>query len=142
VDTRDDIIVDYKPPLSLQKATWVDNDKNRHISQGDYLRFEFSRYLKSGEAISYGNASPAAAGIDLLFSSEVQVANFIATSTPASSTEILVELAAGATDSTFFPGSSTVIVSPTNDNLMDNSNVKANGTSGEYPALEIIIKAN
>lgn len=140
---NDDIIVDYKPPLTLQKATWVDSDKNRHISGGDYLRLEFSRYLKSGKALTYSNASPTAAGIDLQFSSEVVTSNIIATSTPiASSTEILLELASTTTDNTFFPGSSTVRVAPTNDSLMDNSDVKANGTDGEYPSLEVIIKAD
>jgi len=140
---NDDIIVDYKPPLTLQRATWVDTDKNRHISGSDYLKLEFSRYLKGGEALTYSNASPTAAGDDLQFSPEVVIANFLATSTPiSSSTEILIQIATGSTDNTFFPGSSTVRVALTNNGLMDNSDVKANGTSGEYPSLEVIIKAD
>jgi len=142
VSVSDDIIVDYKAALTLQKATWVDSDKNRHISVGDFLKIDFSRYLKSGIALTYTNASPAAADFDLQFSSEVVIGDMIATDTPASSTELLIEFGATANDNTFFPGSSTIRVSLTNNGLMDNSDVKANGTSGEYPSLEVIIKAD
>ena len=141
--TNDDIVVDYKPPLTLQSALWVDSDKNRHISSGDYLKLDFSRYLKSGEALTYSNASPTTTGVDLQFSPDVVVGDLIATTTPlASSTELLIELDTTATDNTFFPGSSTVRVALTNDGLMDNSNVKANGTASGSPSLEVIIKAD
>ena len=143
IKEQDDIIFDYKPPLALQKCTWVDMDKNRHVSNGDYLKFEFSRYMKSGQGpLSYSNASPTAAGIDLQFSSEFAVGTLIATSTPASTTELLVEFNGTASDTAFYPGSSTVRIAPTNDNLMDNSDRLANGSNGEYPGLEIIILEN
>lgn len=140
--TNDDIIVDYKAALTLQKATWVDSDKNRHINEGDFLKLDFSRYFKSGLALTYTNASPSVAGSDLQFSSEVVTTAMIATSTPASSTELLIEFNNTADDNSFFPGSSTVRVALTNEELMDNSDVKANGTDGEYPSLEVIIKAD
>lgn len=142
VSFSDDIIIDYKPSLTLQKATWVDSDKNRHISMGDFLKLDFSRYLKSGEALTYTNASPAVGADDLQFSSEVEIGHMVATGTPASSTELLIEFNNLANDKSFFPGSSTVRVALTNDGLMDNSDVKANGTNGEYPSLEVIIKAD
>lgn len=139
---RDDIIADYKPPLALQKATLIDADKDRHISPGDLLRLEFSRYFKDGIAITYTNASPPAAGSDLWFSPDVAVSTLIATSTPASSTEILIEFSALASDTSFFPGSSTVRISTANDGILDQMGNGANGTSGEYPGIEVIIKAD
>jgi prepilin-type N-terminal cleavage/methylation domain-containing protein len=48
----DDIVTFYKPPLALQKAVWVDADKDRHISQNDFLRLEFSRILKDTGQLS------------------------------------------------------------------------------------------
>jgi hypothetical protein len=141
--SRDDVIVDYKPPLALQKASWVDVDNDRQISQGDLLRLEFSRYLVEGlGALSYDNASPPAALSDLWFSPDVAVSTMIATSTPASSTEILIEFDANASDTAMFPGSSTVRISPNNTRIKDHSGRFANGTTGEYPGDAVIIKAN
>lgn len=141
--TRDDVIVDYKPPLALQKASWVDSDNDRQVSQGDFLRLEFSRYLVEGLGnMSYDNASPPAAGSDLWFSPDVTVSTLIATSTPASSTELLIEFNATASDTALFPGSSTVRISPSNAQLKDHSGRFANGTAGEYPGDSVIIKAN
>ncbi|MDD2999443.1 MAG: hypothetical protein PHV05_10320, partial [Candidatus Riflebacteria bacterium] len=142
-DDRDNIIADYKPPLALQKATWVDRDGSRQISAGDLVRLEFSKYLQSGQGpLLYTNASPPTAGSDLWFSPDVSVLYFLATSTMASKTEVLIELAANASSTTFFPGSSTVRISPTNTKIKDFAGRNANGSDGEYPCLEVIIKAN
>lgn len=141
-DPRDDIVVDYLPALTLNKATWVDSDHNRHITGGDLLRLEFTRYLQAGLPINLG-ASTTAGAADLWFSSEVRYTDFVATLTPASSTELWLELAtATANDTTFFPGSSTVMVASTNVNLIDYGNRKANGTGGQFPGLEVLIKAD
>ncbi len=140
---RDDIIVDYKPPLTLQKATWVDIDNNRQISSGDLLRLEFSRFLNASAptAITYGNASDS--GDDLWFSPDVNVAYLLATDVPATLTnELLIEFAALASDTTLNLGSSTVGIGLSNDAIKDHSGRKACGTIGEYPAVEVIIKAN
>ncbi|GAB4283584.1 MAG: hypothetical protein Kow0029_29820 [Candidatus Rifleibacteriota bacterium] len=141
-DPRDDIVVDYKPPLALQKATIVDADKDRHISPGDFIRLEFSRYFKDGIGITYDNASQPAAGADLWFSPDVAVSALIATSTPATSTELLIEFGATASDTAVYPGSSTVRIAPGNDGILDQMGNGANGTDGEYPGIEVIIKAD
>jgi hypothetical protein len=60
----------------------------------------------------------------------------------ASTTEFLIELTAVASDTSFFPGSSTVGISQTNNRIQDFSERKANGTEGEYPGMEVIIKAD
>lgn len=141
--SRDDIIVDYKPPLALQKASWVDVDNNRQVSAGDYLRLEFSRYVVEGLGpLSYDNASPPAAGASLWFSPDVVITDLVATSTPASSTEILIEFGALATDESLFAGSSTVRIAPGNNTIRDHTGRFANGTTGEYPGDAVIIKAN
>ncbi len=141
LDPRDDIVVDYLPPLALFRATWVDADHNRHISANDLVRLEFTRYLQpTGNPITFV-ASPAFTA-DLVFSPEVRVADFVATTTPASSTELWLPLGPTANDSTFFPGSSTVQVGSGNVNLVDFSNRKANGTGGQFPGLEVLIKAD
>jgi len=139
---RDDIIVDYKPPLTLQRATWVDIDNNRMISQKDLLRLEFSRFIPASDTgLVYDNASPSAG--DLLFSPDVAVSIFASpASFPASAAEILLEFNNLASDTAFYPGSSTVRVSPGNSRIKDYSDRKANGSTGEYPADPVVIKAN
>lgn len=138
----DDIVTFYKPPLALQKAVWVDADKDRHITQNDFLRLEFSRILKTTNlgALSYGTASNAA-GIDLWFSPEVNVADFGVASYTASSSEFLILLNASVNDQSFYPGSTTVGIAQANDSIEDFAGRKANGTTGEYPGIEVIIKA-
>ncbi|MBU1107573.1 MAG: prepilin-type N-terminal cleavage/methylation domain-containing protein [Candidatus Riflebacteria bacterium] len=140
---RDDIIVDYKPPLALQKATWVDTDNNRQVSGGDYLRLEFSRFLNaSGTAgIDYGISSAAAC--DLWFSEDVVIGTLIATGVPTTySTELLIEFNNTASDTALSLGSSTVGIAFFNDAIKDYSDRFANGTKNEYPGVEVIIKAN
>lgn len=139
---RDDIVVDYKPPLTLQRATWIDIDNNRQISSKDMLRLEFSRFLAASDTgLVYSNASPPTG--DLWFSPDVAVSVISnVASMPASASEILLTFTAAASDTAFFPGSSTVRVSPSNTRIVDHSGRKANGTTGEYPADAIIIKAN
>lgn len=139
---NDDVIVDYKPPLALQKASWVDVDNNRQISAGDLLRLEFSRYVVDALGpLTYTNATPPL-GLDLMFSPDVVVSTLIATFTPASSTEILIEFNATASDTALYPGSSTVGISPFNLHIKDHTGRFANGTDGEYPGDVVIIKAN
>ncbi|HMM60038.1 MAG TPA: prepilin-type N-terminal cleavage/methylation domain-containing protein [Candidatus Rifleibacterium sp.] len=143
---RDDIIVDYKPPLTLQRATWVDIDNNRAISGKDLLRLEFSRnVVASVTTLSYSNASPPAAGSALWFSSDVDLSLFQpVASFPASSPEILLLFKDPglASDTAFYPGSSTIRISPKNQVIKDYSDRLANGSDGEAPADPVIIKAN
>ena len=139
---RDDIIVDYKPPLALQKATWVDVDNNRQVSPGDFLRLEFSRFLNaSGTAgISYSNSSDTG---DLWFSEDVVIGTLLATSVPTVyTTELLLEFGGTASNTALSLGSSTVGISKLNDAIKDYSGRFANGTNNEYPGVEVIIKAN
>lgn len=138
----DDIVVFYKPPLALQKAVYVDGNKDGHIGLGDFLRLEFSRILKESvtTGLTFGNASNTG---DLWFSPEVPLgANIFSTvaSFTASSTEFLIELTANASDTSFYPGSSTVGISQSNTKIEDFSGRKANGTTGEYPGMEVIIR--
>jgi hypothetical protein len=79
---------------------------------------------------------------DLWFSRDVvtSVINSVASYT-ASSTELLLVLNNTASDTAFYPGSSTVGIARTNQRIEDYSGRKANGTDGEYPGLEVIIKA-
>ncbi len=137
----DDIIVDYKPPLTLQRATWIDADHNRQISPADFLRLEFSRYIVTTDTnITVSNASPPTG--DLWASRDVAEVFGIASFTNASTTEMLLLLTAAASDTAFFPGSSTIRISPSNTRIKDHSGRKANGTTGEYPADPVTIKAN
>lgn len=140
---RDNITVDYKPPLTLQKATWVDTDNNRQVSGSDFLRLEFSRFLATGTGnITFSNASTSG---DLWFSEDVisPTAVFTPTVVPATyTTELLLEFATSAVAIPMNLGSSTIGISQTNDVLKDFSGRFANGTTGEYPAVEVIIKAN
>ena len=123
----DDIRVEYKPPLTLQKATWLDLDNNTHISRNDIIRLQFSRCLYADEfgapanQIVISNASPADAGSDLWVTEDVDSA-FIAgivASYPASSSEILLILPTPAVDNPFYPGSSSIRVSPSNSKITD-----------------------
>ena len=124
----DDIRVEYKPPLTLQKATWLDLDNNTHISRNDIIRLQFSRCLYADELghpvdqLVISNASPAAGGSDLWVTEDVDAA-FIAgivASFPASSSEILLIInTAPTTEYPFYPGSSSIRVSPKNTRLTD-----------------------
>lgn len=139
----DDIVTFYKPPLALQKAVWVDADKDRHISQKDFLRLEFSRILKPDglatlAGADYQNASNSG---QLWFSPDVALSIFGPASYTASSSEFLIEFNVNASDTAFYPGSSTVGISQTNTKIEDFAGRKANGTTGEYPGIEVIIKA-
>jgi prepilin-type N-terminal cleavage/methylation domain-containing protein len=139
---RDDITVDYKPPLALQKSTWVDVDNNRQISMGDYLRLEFSRFLDASGTgnLQYTNSSTTG---DLWFSEDVAIGTLIATGVPtAYTTELLLEFGGTASNTALSLGSSTVGISQTNDVIRDYSGRFGNGTTGEYPGVEVIIKAN
>lgn len=143
VEEIDDIIVDYKPPLALQKATWIDRDNNRMISDGDLLRLEFSRFLKPDQGdLRYTNASPPAAASELWFSPCFVVSTLIATETVGTTTEILIEFNNTASNTAFAPGSSTVRVSPFNEFIMDYADRKAIGVDEYEEGLEVIIKAN
>lgn len=145
LDPRDDIVVDYLPSLSLVKATWVDADHNRHITASDGLRLEFTRFLLSNQSITYTNDPIAAnaSGPSLLFSPDVKVNLLAATSTPSVATVSELWIPITANDDTIFsPGSSTVRVASGNISLMDVSGRLANGTAGQFPGLEVIIKAD
>jgi len=138
LDPKDDITVDYKPPLALQKVSWVDVTNDNHVNTGDFLRFEFSRILTGGKGPLTYTSIPNTAG-DLLFSSEVLANQLVATITVSSSSEFLVAINGSGT---FMPGSSTVRVASGNVNLTDVAGRKANGTAGEYPALDVVILGN
>ena len=123
----DDIKVEYKPPLTLQKDTWIDLDNNNYISRNDIIRLQFSRCLYADELgapvnqVSLTNASPAAAGSDIWFTEDVDAGFLggIVASYPASSSEILLILPAPTVDNPFYPGSSSIRVSPNNTKLTD-----------------------
>ena len=123
----DDIRVEYKPPLTLQKATWLDLDNNTHISRNDIIRLQFSRCLYADELgapvsqLVISNASPAAAGSDLWVTEDVDAAFLagIVASYPASSSEVLLILPTPAVEYPFYPGSSSIRVSPKNTRLTD-----------------------
>jgi prepilin-type N-terminal cleavage/methylation domain-containing protein len=147
----DDIIVDYKAPLTVQRASWVDGDNSLYISASDSIKLEFSRMLRpSSTNLVYSN-SPSVAG-DLLFSPEVKVGFLVATSTPASVSFLLIPLQAGCPSDVFVPGSSTVRIASGNDAIRDMSpnlfnpggkpGRPANGTSGQPPGLEVTVKGN
>jgi prepilin-type N-terminal cleavage/methylation domain-containing protein len=142
--TTDDIVAFYKPPLALQKAVWVDGNKDRKVNSDDFIRLEFSRILdptilNPGTNLNYTNASNTG---DLWFSDCVHLPSLGVASHTASTTEFLIELTALASDTSFFPGSSTVGISQTNTRIQDFSGRKANGTTGEYPGMEVVIKAD
>lgn len=145
LDPRDDIVVDYLPSLALTKATWVDADHNRHITASDGLRLEFTRFLLPGQSITYTNdpVAASASGPSLLFSPEVKVGQLGATATPlvATISELWIPILSND-DTIFFPGSSTVRVASGNVSLKDFSGRPANGTAGQFPGMEVIIKAD
>jgi len=137
LDPRDDIIVDFMPPLALQRALWIDGNHDMHVGTGDLLRLEFSRVMIGSLSVSVGKWPDDTK--DLMFSQEVQVTHFTpATTTITSWTEFLLPI--NGTD-TFFPGSSTVRVASGNLNLKDLANRTANGTRGQFPGLDVVIQA-
>ena len=138
VASSDDILVDYEPPLALQKATWIDVDNNIHISPGDLLKLEFSKPIQASKSVLLTNASPPVEA-DLVFSQEVIVTNMVASATTASSTDIFLSILE-SNDATFFPGSSTVMVAESNKNIVDYAGHPANGTTGRFPGLEVTIQ--
>lgn len=138
IASHDDILVDYEPPLALQKATWIDADNNIHVSPGDLLKLEFSKPLQASRSVRLTNASPAV-DAELLFSPEVVVSNMIASITTASSTDIYLNIVE-SNDNTFFPGSSTVMVAESNIQIVDYAGRPANGTAGQFPGLEVTIQ--
>lgn len=138
IASYDDIIVDYEPPLALQKATWIDADNNIHISPGDLLKLEFSKPLLASRAVLLTNAS-STVDADLVFSREVVVSNMVASITMASSTDLYLSILE-SNDDTFFPGSSTVMVAEKNKNIVDYAGRPANGTAGQFPGLEVTIQ--
>lgn len=140
VASYDDVLVDYEPPLALQKASWIDMDNNLHITTGDLLRLEFSKMLQATKTAVLTNASPTPGGTDLQFSSEVLVGNMTASMTVASSSDVYLRISA-FDDNSFFPGSSTVRVAPTNLNLLDNAGRLANGSNGQYQGMEVTIQS-
>ncbi len=142
IDPNDDIAIEYKPALTLQKAIWIDMDTDQKVSASDVVRLEFSRFMKPELGPIKFGITPA--DCDLQFSPEVIIGNFIATTTPSSLTTILLLVNSnGSTlESTFFPGSSTVRVASGNTNLLDVSGRKANGSAGEYGGMEITLQAN
>ncbi|NLF95689.1 MAG: prepilin-type N-terminal cleavage/methylation domain-containing protein [Candidatus Riflebacteria bacterium] len=145
---RDNITVDYKPPLTLQKATWVDTDNNRQISEDDYLRLEFSRFLTSSGTsdIRHLNNASDSLSHDLWFSDDVVFTTLDATGVqdiPGYYTsEVLIRFNDTASNTALNLGSSTVGIALGNENIKDFSGRAACGSEGEYPAVEVIIKAN
>lgn len=139
IASYDDILVDYEPPLALQKAIWIDADNNLHISTGDLLKLEFSRPLQASRSVLLTTASPPT-GADLLFSAEVLVSNLVASITIASSSDVYLNIR-NSDDNTFFPGSSTVRVGEDNKNLVDYAGRPANGTAKQFPGLEVTIQS-
>lgn len=47
--TGDDVSTDFRPPLSLSKAYWIDTDKNGTVSNGDAINLRFTRPMKATE---------------------------------------------------------------------------------------------
>jgi hypothetical protein len=95
--------------------------------------------------MGYTYASPPVAPSELWFSDDVAPIFGVASFTNASTTEMLLLLTGGtltASDTAFYPGSSTIRISPHNQKIKDHSGRKANGTTGEYPADAITIRAN
>lgn len=136
---RDRIVVDYKPPLALQKAIWLDLDRNRMVSASDVVRLEFSRLVAPNRPVLLGSETTSPANVDLLFSPEVRIADFIATHTPTTSNFIYLPIGSGANSTTFFPGSSTVRVASGNANIVDYNDNPAAGTREGFPGQELTI---
>lgn len=156
----DDIIVDYKPPLTLIKASWVDSDNNKTISSSDFLRLEFSRFLATGTATDTTGVSDFRLTVDgtftfgdeaasststLWFSDDVDFNNLCKTASwtnqpDASTTEILFKFVDNASPTALFPGSSTVCVGGGNKFLIDYQGRYAAGTKNEPPAVPVVIQ--
>lgn len=124
----DDIVVEYKPPLTLLKATWLDLDNNNHISASDAIRLQFSRSIHSDETgspvtgVKVSAASPAAdPGYDIWVTTDCDQTFFdsVTASFTASSTDILLFLPTPTVDNPFYPGSSSIRIHPKNDRIRD-----------------------
>ncbi len=156
-DDFDDLKVEYKPALTLQKATWIDYDNNNCISKYDKLKLDFSRCVNDtlGTSLglvdgdSNGIATPSAGA--LWFSPDVDVSCFDAVASfPASSSYILLSFE-GCGDvnklqKAFNPGSSTIRICPKNTiigdwvKLPDGNYRLANGTDNYDPVDWVVIK--
>lgn len=124
----DDLVVEYKPPLTLQKATWLDLDNNSHISAKDMIRLQFSRCIYEetegtlGPSITIGKGPETATPTtDLWFTDDVDAAflSGIVASFTASSTDILLILPTPTVDNPFYPGSSSIRIGPDNIHIRD-----------------------
>lgn len=152
----DDIIVEYKPPLTLQKATWLDRDNNSRVSGRDIIRLEFSRCLYSDEAgapvtsLSFAAAPLSATPpTDLWFTDDVDAIFLggVTASFTASTSEVLLMLPEPAVENPFYPGSSSIRVCPNNTRLTDwvdladgSGKRKANGSNNTDPVDWIRIR--
>lgn len=127
----DDIKVEYKPPLTLLKATWLDMDNNSHITKNDIIRLEFSRCLYDGNndstyfnALTYGKKvdDTSTPSTSLIFTGDVDdsfLVNLEIATYTASSSELLLRITGVDVDNPFYPGSTSMRVGPSNNILKD-----------------------
>lgn len=156
LDDMDNIKAEYKPALTLQKATWIDTDNNNSISKYDKIKLDFSRCLYDydgvPQSLSYfnGDVATATSG-DLWFSPDVDITCFESVASfPASSSYILLSFTGTDIDKLqkcFAPGSSAVRISQKNTKICDWVELPAsagrrlaNGTEGYDPVDWIKIK--
>lgn len=70
-DTTDYFSLDFRPPLAVSKAYWIDADKDGLVSDGDNISMRFTRPCSSaGAAADWTIASPAATGSTVTVSTD------------------------------------------------------------------------
>lgn len=58
--TGDDFSIDFRPPLAISKAYWIDMDKDTYVSTGDNISLRFTRPCGNiGANTNYTITSPA-----------------------------------------------------------------------------------
>ena len=56
--TGDDFTIDFRPPLAVTKAYWVDVNKDSYITDGDNISVRFSRPCTTAATTGYTCANP------------------------------------------------------------------------------------
>lgn len=112
----DDISVDFRPPLALSKAYWVDNDKNGVVSNGDAINVRFSRPANPAEITTLVAAdwSITVAGVPETFTA---AATAVVAGSPKAAVITITTVAVG--NGLFIPGRDTINYVTGTGNLND-----------------------
>ncbi|GAB4285564.1 MAG: hypothetical protein Kow0029_32350 [Candidatus Rifleibacteriota bacterium] len=106
--TGDDLAVDYRPPLALSKAYYIDTNKNGLVDAGDQIRVKFTRELENPAALTDTDIESSAGSLDIASGAVV-----------AGGTNKEAVITMGPAMVEFTPGQDTINIASTNANAVD-----------------------